>query len=56
MKVIINKLAFIEWNDNNQKSVKEAEKRKAHLENLGYTLESIKTNIITGENTLTYKK
>lgn len=54
MKVVINKHAYIEWNDNDLASIEAAEKRKALFENKGYTLIDSKTNIITGKNSLTY--
>lgn len=47
-------MKWIKFNTNDLKSIKDAERRKAKLENEGYSLKHEFVNSITGDCTLTY--
>jgi hypothetical protein len=49
------KTDWVKWNNNDPKSIKQAERKKARLENSGYNLRHQMINSITGECTFTYE-
>lgn len=49
-----NNWKYIQWNNNDIKSIKKAERRKALFENKGYISTHSFINNITGDCTLTY--